>query len=169
VGPRIGVLLLAIAGAYLTVDLIFAYRDYKSLPQHSPRDFMKRGRSQETRFVVVTAGDSVTQGTFSADYVGFLRDRLGAKGYEFVNAGVNGEKSADLLNRIQSTVDCKPDAITILIGINDVQAVVGMGGRSRPAAESDGLDPFRRNLEQIVTLVQSETSAPIALLSIPPA
>jgi hypothetical protein len=41
--------------------------------------------------------------------VGLLRTRLNPKGYEFVNAGVNGEKSQDLLARIQEIIDCKPD------------------------------------------------------------
>lgn len=55
-----------------------------------------------------------------------------------------------------------------MIGINDVQAVVQTDGRSPSTDGSDGLAQFRRNLEQIVVLAQSETSAQIALLSIPP-
>jgi acyl-CoA thioesterase I len=165
---RIVIIVFSIVGADLLIGLVSGYRDYKGLPEHAPRDFLKQGRSQHTRFVVVSAGDSVTQGTLSADYVAMLRHRLGAKGYEFVNAGVNGEQSADLLKRTRAIIDCKPDVITILIGTNDVKAAIAMAGTSRSAGAPDDLDQFRRNLEQIATVLQSETNASIALLSIPP-
>ncbi len=113
---RITIVLLGITAAYILLGLLTGYRDYKGPANHPPKEYLTRRRQPPTRVLVVSAGDSLTQGTFRADYVGLLRTRLNASGYEFVNAGVNGEKSQDLLARIQEIIDCKPDVIAILIG-----------------------------------------------------
>ncbi|WP_018349737.1 SGNH/GDSL hydrolase family protein [Longispora albida] len=102
--------------------------------------------------IVVTAGASATQGALGADWVGTLRTQHPA--YEFVNAGVNGSTSADLLARIPSITACSPAAVTILIGANDVR---------------NGVPPttYRTNLEGIVTKL-APSGARIALMSLPP-
>jgi lysophospholipase L1-like esterase len=38
-----------------------------------------------------------------------------------VNAGLNGNESTDLLRRIPDIARCKPDAVSVLIGSNDVR------------------------------------------------
>ncbi|MEU4765160.1 GDSL-type esterase/lipase family protein [Actinosynnema sp. NPDC023794] len=102
--------------------------------------------------VVVAAGASTTRGTLGADWVGALRDR----GHRLVNAGVNGHTTADLLARVDAdVVACRPDAVTLLIGTNDVRGDVP-------------LDEYRADLGAIVARVRSGTTARIALLSLPP-
>lgn len=102
--------------------------------------------------VVVAAGASMTRGTLGADWVGALRER----GHRLVNAGVNGNTTADLLARVDAdVVACRPDAVTLLIGTNDVRGDVP-------------LDEYRANLRAIVARVQAGTTARIALLSLPP-
>lgn len=102
--------------------------------------------------VVVAAGASMTRGTLGADWVGAVRDR----GHRVVNAGVNGHTTADLLARVDAdVVACRPDAVTLLIGTNDVRGDV-------PLAE------YRDNLGAIVARVRAGTTARIALLSLPP-
>jgi acyl-CoA thioesterase I len=70
--------------------------------------------------VVVSASDSITDATFSSDYLSILRRRLRGQHYEFVNAGRLGDTSENLLIRIDKDVLARnPDSITILIGAND--------------------------------------------------
>ena len=59
-------------------------------PRDSPAAFLRRGRAPATRTLVVCAGDSITHGVMSADYLAPLRAQLGRDGYAFVNAGING-------------------------------------------------------------------------------
>ena len=41
--------------------------------------------------------------------------------FEFINLGISGHQTIDLVNRLESDfVDIQPDIISILIGINDV-------------------------------------------------
>jgi len=106
--------------------------------------------------LVVAAGASLTRGTLGADWVGRLRERPEFRGYTFVNSGVNGDTTAGLLARTDTDiVRCRPDAVTLLIGTNDVR---------------DGVSPqrYRDNLAAIVERIRSRTSARIALMSLPP-
>ncbi|MFB4281952.1 SGNH/GDSL hydrolase family protein [Nonomuraea sp. MTCD27] len=109
-----------------------------------------------TRPRVVAAGASMTQGALGANWVGALRERAEFRGHEFVNAGVNGNTTADLRQRVDGDiVACRPAAVTILIGTNDVRNGVP-------------LEEYRANLDAIVDRVRARTGARVALVSLPP-
>ena len=45
--------------------------------------------------------------------------------YEIINKGINGHTTCDLLNRLQvDVIDLKPDVVTILAGVNDVNRLI---------------------------------------------
>lgn len=49
---------------------------------------------------------------------GFISEKYPECTFEFVNQGINGNKTEDLLNRVQSDlVDIQPDIVSIMIGI----------------------------------------------------
>ncbi|MFD4461240.1 SGNH/GDSL hydrolase family protein [Nocardia sp. NPDC058480] len=112
--------------------------------------------TSDTRPIAVAAGASMTQGTLGADWVGALRADPRHRGYQFVNAGINGNTTADLLERIDDDiVACRPAAVTLLIGTNDVR-------------DGLGLEQYRENLRAIIERVKARTTAQIALMSLPP-
>ena len=67
-------------------------------------------------------GDIHDLGDGYAHYAaGFISEKYPECTFEFVNQGINGNKTEDLLNRVQSDlVDIQPDIVSIMIGINDV-------------------------------------------------
>ncbi len=84
---------------------------------------------------VLFQGDSITDGgrgrnqdlnhVFGQDYAYLIAAREGAAHPErhwlFLNRGVSGNRVGDLAKRWQSdTLDLKPDVVSILIGVNDV-------------------------------------------------
>ncbi|MGY4857374.1 SGNH/GDSL hydrolase family protein [Cryobacterium sp. AP23] len=87
-----------------------------------PDAFLAWGRHRQTDTVVVCAGDSITHGFMSASCLSLLQDRLGADGYEFVNAGINSDLAWNLLQRLDAIIACQLEVVTILIGTNDVAA-----------------------------------------------
>ncbi|MDA0564732.1 GDSL-type esterase/lipase family protein [Streptomonospora sp. S1-112] len=114
------------------------------------------GRPRSEGPVVVAAGASMTQGTLGRDWVADLRARPEFADHTLVNAGDNGNTSADLRERLDTDVlACEPDAVVLLIGTNDVRDGV-------PLAE------YRANIAAIVQRVEERTSAQVALLSLPP-
>ncbi len=146
---------LALAAVLGAVGAV-GYLTFVRSPADSPARACRPGHTAGDEPVVVAAGASMTQGTLGADWVGALRKRREFDGYRFVNAGVNGNTSADLRERVDTDIlACHPDAVVILIGTNDVRNGV-------PVAS------FRDNLAAIVGRVTAEATARVALMSLPP-
>jgi acyl-CoA thioesterase-1 len=136
------------------------------------QDFLARDRPADTRQVVVCAGDSLTRGVSSADWVRLLQRSLAARGYLFVNAGWSGYLSCSLLRELDGVVESSPDVVVVLIGTNDVMASMDDAWRQsysrQEPPQQPTLETYRRWLAQIVQRLRSETSARLALLDLPP-
>jgi lysophospholipase L1-like esterase len=124
------------------------------------------------RQTVVCFGASLTAGSVSFDYLELLAARPALAGFRFVNHGVNGDLAWNGLQRLDKVIAEKPDAVTILIGTNDVNATLSERNRLRyhefnhlPVTHPD-LAWYEDNLRAIVRRLQAETSARLALLSL---
>ncbi|MGH3735305.1 MAG: SGNH/GDSL hydrolase family protein [Micromonosporaceae bacterium] len=125
-------------------------------PENPPADACKGRPAESARPAVVAAGASITQGTLGGSWVEGLRAKPEFSGYEFVNAGVNGNTSADLRRRVDTdVVACHPAAVMILVGTNDVRSGV-------PVPE------YLDNLAAIVDRIKTGAGARVALMSLPP-
>ncbi len=161
------------ASAAVWIVALRAWRRAMRLPALHPAEYLAAGRPRGDGPVVVCAGDSLTHGHVSASFVERLRKRLGPRGHTFVNAGINGELSYNLLQRIGDVVACEPDVVTVLVGTNDATASL-MPTKQRKALRQKGLpeaptpELYRRWLTEIVEQLLTETGARVALLSPPP-
>jgi len=134
--------------------------------------FLRTGRSPAAKRLVVCAGDSITSGQNSANWVDLLQRRFAADGYQFVNAGADGDPAWNVLQRIDDVVRCQPDAVTLQVGGNDVAAASGtwqekMYWRQQHAPHAPTLGWYTECVDEILTRLQSQTSARIAVLEIP--
>lgn len=150
---------LLFLAATLTVALAAAatvgYLTFLRPPADSPARAC-RGAESPGRPVVVAAGASMTRGALGADWVGALRERKEFGGHRFVNAGVNGNTSADLLGRLDTDVlDCHPDAVIVLVGTNDVRDDVPLA-------------TYRKNLTALIGRITTAGTGHVALMSLPP-
>ena len=166
VAAALGLLLIAVFGT-----CFYVYRAATRLPENRPQVISKQGIDANQK-VVVCAGDSLTHGRVSHNYVDELDKRFGDD-FLFVNAGVNSELTYNLLQRIDAVIALKPDYITILIGTNDALGTLGPQSAQRYVKKWNlpqvpDRQWFRRNLSQIVARLKRETRAKIALLSLPP-
>lgn len=121
---------------------------------------------------IVCAGDSLTQGNLSANWVGEIKVRFPY--YVVFNAGINADLSHTLLQRIQDVIDMNPQYVTVMIGTNDVNATMGSKQMARyiklkkiPSAEAVTETTFKENLIAIVQKLTQSTTAKVALLSLP--
>ena len=115
----------------------------------------------DSRPVIVAFGDSLTAGAgvpADANYPAKLQTRIDAAGYRYrvINAGVNGETSAQGLSRTPSVAALHPAIAIVEFGAND-------GLRGMPA------EATAQNLLDIVSALQS-TGAKVVLagMQIPP-
>lgn len=122
---------------------------------------------------VVCIGDSITLGVVSYNYVKILEDEFRAKGFSFINEGVNSECAYHVLQRMDRIISYKPDYATVLIGTNDANSVLNRD-MWKPSLkllslpEEPSLEFYRTCLRKIVRRLLEETEAAVALLSIPP-
>lgn len=94
---------------------------------------------QDDGFTFLFQGDSITDGNRTRNndwnhvlghgYQYIIASRLWydlpAKGLHFFNRGISGNTITDLTTRWQKdTLDIKPDVLSILIGINDISALI---------------------------------------------
>jgi acetyl esterase/lipase len=137
-----------------------------------PRRYRRTSRAGDGP-VVVCAGDSITHGVMSANYVAMLDERLRPAGYRVVNAGVSGDLAYNLEERLDDIVACDPDVVTILVGTNDVAAHIDESWRDgymkqKRLPQYPTVDWYGEMLEQIVRRLRSETHARLAILDLPP-
>jgi lysophospholipase L1-like esterase len=90
-----------------------------------------------------------------------------------VNAGISGDLAWNLLARLDEVIACQPAIVTVLIGTNDVAAQISpqwsdgyLKSKRLPLRPTP--EWYRDNLGRIVGRLKSETSARIALMSLPP-
>ncbi len=153
---------------------IYAYGYIRAMmpPRNAPKKFMNMG-NPDAKKVVVCAGDSITHGRVSSNYVDLLEKHMSGEGFVFVNAGVNSELSWNLLQRYEDIVNCKPDYITVLIGTNDVNGMLSEKVRTRQMKamklpQKPDENWFHDNLNSLCAMLKKKTTAKIGLLSIPP-
>jgi lysophospholipase L1-like esterase len=133
--------------------LVRAVVRFRRLPVNRPANFLGRG-------AVVCLGASTVHGNVSHNWVDELARRLPAR--EFVNAGVNGETSAQALARVPEVVACAPSDVVVMIGANDLFA---MRASRLAAGRTTTLESYAANLTSIVRALRP-TGARIALLSV---
>ena len=124
------------------------------------------------RPVLVCAGDSITEGIISANWVRQVAPAV-APAMDTVNAGVSGDLAWNLLARLDQVIACRPAIVTVLIGTNDLAAQISAKWsdgylKSKHLPQRPTPEWYRENLLRIVERLKSETSARVALMSLPP-
>lgn len=134
--------------------------------------FLRAGRRPQTTRLIICAGDSNTRGRSSANWVDILQRRFAPDGYQVINAGIDGGLAWNVLQRIGDVVRCQPDTVTLQAGTNDVNATYSAFWaktyrRQQRIPQTPTIDWYIQCVEAILTRLQLETSASIAVLDIP--
>jgi lysophospholipase L1-like esterase len=153
------VVVVAAIGAAVA-PFVRGFARLRRLPANRPANH----RPRPGRPVVVLLGASTIQGNVSFNIVDEVARRLPER--DLVNAGINGNTSAQALARVPEVVACRPDAVVVHIGANDALAIRG-SAMAQNVAERPTLDGFAANLSAIVRGL-APTGARIALMSIQP-
>ncbi|MGH8878818.1 MAG: SGNH/GDSL hydrolase family protein, partial [Stackebrandtia sp.] len=135
------------------------YLNFLRDAEMSPEEFLDAGGDNGNGPVVAVLGASTVHGIGSADFVSVLRQRMGGDGYQFVNAGINGDTSADLLERADEIAAVKPDAVAVLVGSNNVRSIDTL----EPA-----LGDYRRDLGELARTLTDRTGTDLAFYSLQP-
>jgi lysophospholipase L1-like esterase len=142
--------------------------------QKPPRPIEPPRTMEELPLIVACLGSSSTAGKGQAfNWIIELQRRLGERRVVFRNFGVGGDLAYNALQRLSDVIASHPKKIVVLIGGNDVLALVSAKARrffriSKRLPRDPSPEWFRENLRAIVLRLTGETSAVIALCSLPP-
>jgi lysophospholipase L1-like esterase len=156
----------------LIIGGIIGYQTIVKSIMQRPKNYPNVAAIIPNKKILVCAGDSITHGNMSYDWVKDLTTELAD--YQVFNAGINADLSYTLLNRLDDIIALKPDHINILIGGNDIVA------QTRPLKKSDnyikfnkiewGTQPslraYEENLIKLITRLKTETTASMSIMSI---
>lgn len=88
----------------------------------------------------------------------FIREDNPDMDFEFIDLGISGDQTIDLVNRLQADfIDIQPDLVSIHIGINDTWH------RAETRTWLDN-DVFEANYRKIVTEIKEKTNAKILII-----
>ncbi len=114
--------------------------------------------ASDSRPIIVTFGDSLTQGVSGKSYPAFLQDLLDRSGYHYRvdNQGVSGDTTTDGLARIDNVIAVKPALVVLEFGGND-------GLRGVP------IEATRQNLDDMIQRLRA-AGLPVVLagITLPP-
>lgn len=121
---------------------------------------------------VVCLGDSITQDpngyvTLASGLVAAMMPTMNVR---FVNAGIGGHKSNDMLGRLErDVISQSPDWVTVSCGVNDVwHGFFNLDGSPNPSGDGPSgvsITDFRRDMAEIVRRIKFETQAQVMLLT----
>ncbi|MBN1571880.1 MAG: SGNH/GDSL hydrolase family protein [Deltaproteobacteria bacterium] len=168
----VGALIVALVLLYTALYLIIEPKANME-PDNSPAHYLAEIKANSENKVLVCVGDSITHGRISHNYVDDLASGLSDKGFDVVNAGINGDLAYNVLVRKDEIVACDPDYISIFVGTNDVLGSLGekqaedcIKEKNLPQKPTEEF--FRESLTELVKRLKENTDAKIAILSIPP-
>jgi lysophospholipase L1-like esterase len=126
------------------------------------------------RCVVACLGSSSTAGKGQAfNWIEALQNRHGKERLVLRNFGVGGDLAYNALQRLPRVIASKPRKVVVLIGANDVLALVSAKVRrfyrlTKKLPRDPSPEWFRANLQVIAQRLKQTTSADLALCSLAP-
>jgi lysophospholipase L1-like esterase len=122
--------------------------------------------------IILFLGASITQGRISKNYIKILKVKLGTKQYKYLNHGVAGYESFNVLNKLDKAIQVKPDYVVLLVGTNDVLSsldpkLAKLSRKLKHIPHKPTLLNYCVNIASIVKRLKKETDSKIAILSLP--
>jgi lysophospholipase L1-like esterase len=122
---------------------------------------------------VACVGSSTIASKGTYRWIAELESRPQNGRFRFVNLGVGGDLSFNIVRRLPRVIAIQPDRVIILIGTNDIPASVFPNFRRivrlwKGLPDEPTTQRFRDNLSLITRTLRQETGARIALSSLAP-
>jgi lysophospholipase L1-like esterase len=122
---------------------------------------------------VACVGSSTTASKGTYRWIAELESRPQNGRFRFVNLGVGGDLSFNLVRRVPRVIGIQPERVIVLIGTNDILADVFPNFRRvvrvwKGLPRQPTVQRFRENLSLVTRRLRRETDARIALSSLAP-
>lgn len=121
---------------------------------------------------ILFLGASITQGRISKSYVKMLKEKLGTIQYKYINHGIAGYESYNVLMKLDKSIRTMPDLVVLLVGTNDVLSSLNpklarLSRKLKHIPHEPTLDHYSNNITSIIKKLKQETQSKIAIASLP--
>jgi lysophospholipase L1-like esterase len=122
--------------------------------------------------IILFLGASITQGRISVSFVKTLKQAIGSRQYKFINQGMAGFESYNILKTLDKAINTKPDIVILLVGTNDILSALDpklsrLSRKLKKIPHEPSLSNFCQNIIEIVKRLKQETHSKIAIASLP--
>lgn len=129
-------------------------------------------RNMKDKKTVLFLGASITQGMISSSYVKLLKRRLGKKQYRFVNHGVAGYESYNVMRKLGKGINLSPDYVIMLVGTNDVLSsldpkLAELTRKLKKIPHEPSIIHYCNNVTSILQQLKKDSGAKVAIASLP--
>jgi lysophospholipase L1-like esterase len=123
--------------------------------------------------VVACLGASATAAVGSYDWIADLAQRPALASFRFFRFAEGGDLAYNGLERLPDVINCHPDSVIILLGENDVLALISQKHAqfvhlTKHLPRTPSPQWFRETMQAVVRRLKTETKAAIALCSLIP-
>ena len=121
---------------------------------------------------ILFLGASMTQGRISISFVNTLKQKLDRRQYKFINHGIAGFESYNILKTLDKAIDTQPDFVILLGGTNDILSALDpklsrLSRKLKKIPHEPTISNFCQNITEIVKRLKQSTHAKIAIASLP--
>ena len=121
---------------------------------------------------ILFLGASITRGMISKSYAKMLQEKIGTKQYKFINHGVAGYESYNVLKKLNKAIETNPDYVILLVGTNDVLSsldpkLAELSKKLKHIPHEPTVNHYFNNITSIVKKLNQETQSKIAIASLP--
>jgi lysophospholipase L1-like esterase len=121
---------------------------------------------------ILFLGASITQGRISKSYVKMLKEKLGSKQYKYINHGIAGYESYNVLMKLDKAIKTMPDFVILLVGTNDILSSLNpklaeLSRKLKHIPHEPTLHQYSNNITSIIKKLKKETQSKIAIASLP--
>ena len=107
-----------------------------------------------------------------SSYVKILKKRLGTKEFIFINHGVAGYESYNVMKKLEKTVQLSPDFVVLLVGTNDVLSsldpkLAELTRKLKKIPHEPSILHYRNNVTNIIQRLKTDADTKIAIASLP--
>jgi lysophospholipase L1-like esterase len=123
------------------------------------------------RKTVVCLGASIVQGRVSSNFIDMLNEKMGSDGFRFINRGIAGYQSYNVVTGLDDVIKLQPDFVVILVGTNDVTAALnpqisGLARLTNKTPQHPSAQFYYDNMLRIAHTLKEKTTAKIGIASI---
>ncbi len=148
-------------------------RSFRRDSRDGTRVVVPEGTAGTVKAVVACLGASATAAIGSYDWIRDLAERPGNAAWRFYRFAEGGDLAYNGLERLPDIINCHPDYVIILLGDNDVLALISKKHYqfvrlTKHLPSQPSLEWYRETMQAIVRRLKSETKAAIVLCSLIP-